>query len=109
MYEEMVMGFSEDNPAVMFLADHCIQKDIFAFVDTGGSFGVQPGDIADFIKMSVDVDENMKMQIINNRMPRANFKFPERQYVDKSRKKPESDPCIVKLLGLKDTNSLPTQ
>ena len=24
MYEEMVMGFSEDNPAVMFLADHCI-------------------------------------------------------------------------------------
>ena len=59
---------------------------MFAFVDTDGSFDVQPGDIADIIKMSFDVDENMKMQIINNRMPRANFKFPERHYVDKSRK-----------------------
>ena len=26
------------------------------------------------------------MQIINNRMPRENFKFPERHYADKSRK-----------------------
>ena len=59
---------------------------MFAFVDTDGSFDVQPGDIADIIKMSFDVDENMKMQIINNRMPRANFKFPGRHYVDKSRK-----------------------
>ena len=59
---------------------------MFAFVDTDGSFDVQPGDIADIIKMSFDVDENMKMQIINNRMPRANFKFPERHCVDKSKK-----------------------
>ena len=60
---------------------------MFAFADTDGSFNVQPRDIANIIKKSADVDENMKMQIINNRMPRANFKFPERQYVDKSRKK----------------------
>ena len=59
---------------------------MFAFSDTDGSFDVQPRDIADIIKMSVDVDENMKMQIINNRMPRTNFKFPERHYADKSRK-----------------------
>ena len=59
---------------------------MFVFVDTDGSFDVQPRDIADIIKKSVDVDENMKMQIINNRMPRANFKFPGRHYVDKSRK-----------------------
>ena len=59
---------------------------MFAFVDTDGRFDVQPRDIADIIYKSVDVDGNMKMQIINNRMPRANFKFPERHYVDKSRK-----------------------
>ena len=59
---------------------------MFAFLDTDGSFDVQPRDIADITKKSVDVDENMKMQIINNRMPRANFKFPERHYADKSRK-----------------------
>ena len=59
---------------------------MFAFVDTDGSFDVQPRDIADMIKKIVDVDENNQMQIINNRMPWANFKFPERHYVDKSRK-----------------------
>ena len=59
---------------------------MFAFVDTDGRFDIQRRDIADIIYKSVDVDENMKMQIINNRMPRANFKFPERHYVDKSRK-----------------------
>ena len=59
---------------------------MFAFLDTDDSYDVQPRDIADIIKKSVDVDENMKMQIINNRMPRANFKFPERHYADKSRK-----------------------
>ena len=69
MYGEMVMGFSKDNPAVMFLADYYIQKDVFAFVDTDGSFDVQPRDIADMIKKIVDVDENNQMQIINNRMP----------------------------------------
>ena len=69
MYGEMVMGFSKDNPAVMFLADYYIQKDMFAFVDTDGSFDVQPRDIADMIKKIVDVDENNQMQIINNRMP----------------------------------------
>ena len=82
----MVMRFREDNPAIMFLADHYIQKDIFAFVDTDGSFDVKPRDTADIIKKSVDVNENMKMQIIDNHMPRENFKFPERHYVDKSRK-----------------------
>ena len=59
---------------------------MFVFVDTDGSFDVQPRDIADIFKKSVDVDENNKIQIINNRMPRANFKFPGRHYVDKSRK-----------------------
>ena len=63
------MRFREDNPDVMFLADHYIQKDMFAFVDTDGRFDVQPRDIADIIYKSVDVDGNMKMQIINNRMP----------------------------------------
>ena len=82
----MVMGFREDNPAAIFLANHYIEKDMFAFVDTDGSFEVQPRDIADTIKKSVDVDENIKMQIINDCMPRANFKFPERHYLDKSRK-----------------------
>ena len=80
------MRFREDNPAIMFLADHYIQKDIFAFADTDGSFDVKPRDTADIIKKSVDVNENMKMQIIDNHMPRENFKFPERHYVDKSRK-----------------------
>ena len=42
---------------------------MFAFVDTDGSFDVQPRDIADMIKKIVDVDENNQMQIINNRMP----------------------------------------
>ena len=78
------MGFREDNPAVMFLADHYIQKDMFTFLDTDGSFDVQPRDIADIIKNSVDVDETIEMQFINNRMPQANFKFPERYYADKS-------------------------
>ena len=59
---------------------------MFAFLDADGSFDVQPQDIADIIKKSVDIDKNMKMQIINNRMLRANFKFPERHYADKSRK-----------------------
>ena len=59
---------------------------MFDFVDTEGSFDVQPRDMVDIIKKSVDVDENMKMQIINNHMPRSNFKFPERHYADKSRK-----------------------
>ena len=39
---------------------------LFAFLDTDRSFDVQPRDIADIIKMSDDVDENMKIQIINN-------------------------------------------
>ena len=59
---------------------------MFDFVDTDGSFDVQPRDMVDIIKKSVDVDENMKMQIINNHMPRSNVKFPERHYADKSRK-----------------------
>ena len=59
---------------------------MFAFLDTDGSFDFQPRDVADIIKKSVDVDENIKMEIINNRMPRANFKFHERHYADKSRK-----------------------
>ena len=60
---------------------------MFAFADTDSSFDVQPRNhIADIIKRNVDVDENMKMQIINNSMPRANFKFPDRHYVDKSKK-----------------------
>ena len=59
---------------------------MFAFLDTDGSFHVQPRDIADIIKKSVDIDENMKMQIIIDRMHRANFKFPERHYADNSRK-----------------------
>ena len=59
---------------------------MFTFLDNDGSFDVQLRDNADIIKESVDVDENMKMQIINNCMPRANVKFPERQYADKSRK-----------------------
>ena len=63
----MVIGFREDNHAIMFLADHYIQKDIlFAFLDTDRGFDVQPRDIADIIKMSDDVDENMKIQIVNN-------------------------------------------
>ena len=70
----------------MFLADHYIYKDMFAFLDTDDSFDVQPRDIADIIKKSVNVDEDNKMQIINNRVPQANFKFPERHYADKSRK-----------------------
>ena len=59
---------------------------MLAFVDTDGRFDVQPRHIADIMKKSVDVDENMKIQIVNNRMPRANFKFPKRHYGDKSRK-----------------------
>ena len=55
------MGFREDNPAVTFLADYYIQKDMFAFLDIDGSFDVQSRDIADIIKKSVDIDENMKM------------------------------------------------
>ena len=39
---------------------------LFAFLDTDRSFDVQPRDIADIIKMSDDVDENMKIQIVNN-------------------------------------------
>ena len=58
---------------------------MFAFLDTDGSFDFQPRDIADTIERSVDVDENMKIQIINNCMPRENFKFLERHYADKSR------------------------
>ena len=46
----MVMRFREDNPAAIFLADHYTEKDMFAFVDTDGSFEVQPRDIADTIK-----------------------------------------------------------
>ena len=43
---------------------------MFVFVDTDGSFDVQLRDIADIIKKSVaDVDENMKLHIINNRLP----------------------------------------
>ena len=42
---------------------------MFAFVDTDGRSDIQPRDIADIIYKSVDVDGNMKMQIINNRMP----------------------------------------
>ena len=80
------MGFREDNPAVIFLADHHIQKDKFLFLDTDDSFGVQPRDIADIIKNSVHIDENIKMQIINNCIPEAIFKFPECHYADKSRK-----------------------
>ena len=80
------MGFREDNPAVIFLADHHIQKDMFLFLDTDDSFGVQPRDIVDIIKNSVHIDENIKMQIINNCIPEAIFKFPECHYADKSRK-----------------------
>ena len=58
---------------------------MFAFLDTDGSFDFQPRDISYIIERSVDVDENMKMQIINNCMPRENFKFLERRYTDKSR------------------------
>ena len=80
------MGFREDNPTVIFLADHHIQKDMFPFLDTDGSFGIQPKDIADIIKNSVHIDENIKIQIINNCIAEANIKFPECHYADKSRK-----------------------
>ena len=43
-------------------------RKMFAFLDIYGSFDVQPRDIADIIKTSVDVYENMKIQIINNSM-----------------------------------------
>ena len=59
---------------------------MFAFLDIYGSFDVQPRDIADIIKTSVDVYENMKIQIINNSMAWANFKFLECHYANKSRK-----------------------
>ena len=52
------------------------------------------------IKNNVDADKNMEMQIINNCIPRENFKFSELLYKDQF-KKVERDPCIVRLLGLK--------
>ena len=82
----MIMGFREDNPAVMFLVDHYIQKNVFAFLDTDVTSALMSNQqiLQISLKKSVDVDENMKMQIINNRMTRANFKFPERHYAHKS-------------------------
>ena len=46
---------------------------MFAFLDTDSSFDVQPRDIADVIKKSVDVDENMK--IMNNKLSIMNNKL----------------------------------
>ena len=51
-----------------FLLITTSRKIMFAFLDIYGSFDVQPRDIADIIKTSVDVYENMKIQIINNSM-----------------------------------------
>ena len=82
-------------------------KIMFAFLDIYGSFDVQPRDIADIIKTCV-VYENIKIQIINNSMAWANFKFPECHYANKSRKTGKKS-LISKLLGLKDINSLHTQ
>ena len=48
------------------------RKILFSFLDTDDCFDARPRDIVDIFKKSVDVDENMKMQITNNRMSRAN-------------------------------------
>ena len=46
---------------------------MFAFLDAKSRF--EPGYIADMIKENVDANKNMKMQIINNRIPRENFRI----------------------------------
>ena len=55
---------------------------MYCLIFLDGKSRFEPTCIADMIKKNVDADKNMKMEIINNRIPRENFKFSELLYKD---------------------------
>ena len=78
----MVMRFREDIILLLCFLLIITSRKMYCVIFLDAKSRFEPTYIPDMIKKNVDADKNMKMQIINNRIPRKNFKFSELLYKD---------------------------